>query len=265
MEERLPSRERIKMLVIDAGNSKVKVAVFNENKITSKVSFDTVDFLEQKVLRRELTKNLNEDIIAFSSVVPSIGDGIILFAENLKKDWFDVSRAQKKIVTLNYRAEQLGGDRLANIVAAFRKYVLPLIVCDFGTATTYNVLLEDGTFDGGIIAPGIETCIDSLTSKTALLSHVSIRHPPKTFLGHDTEEALVSGFYYTFSGQFKEIVGKVGERFKEGFKIIGTGGLVEFAAHVFPEIIVDKDLTLYGIKILYEENKSEETGNAKKQ
>ncbi len=242
------------MLVIDVGNSKVKVAVFNENKITSKVSFNTTDFLEQKVLRRELEKNLNERIIVFSSVVPGIGDGIISFAENLKKDWFDVSRAEKKILTLNYKAEQLGGDRLANIVAALRKYVPPLIVCDFGTATTYNVLLDDGTFDGGIIAPGIKTCIDFLTKKTALLPDIPLKCP-LTFLGHSTEEALASGFYYTFTGQFKEIISKTREKLRKGFKIIGTGGLVEFASTVFPEIIVDKNLTLYGIRMLYEANR----------
>ena len=78
---------------------------------------------------------------------------------------------------------------------------------------------------------------------------------PVTFLGHTTEEALVSGFYYTFSGQFKEILSLAKKQVGEDIKIIGTGGLVNFAKEKFREIIVDKDLTLYGIKMLYEVNR----------
>ena len=242
------------MFIIDVGNSKVKIALFNKNKIEKKSVFDTRSCFEKQFIRREIFGDVKEDTIAFSSVVPEITREIVSISLELGIRCFDVCEAKDKVLTINYKVEELGSDRLANAVAAYRKYSPPLLVIDFGTATTYNIVLDDGTFDGGIIAPGIKSCIDFLIQNTGLLPEIPLKSPA-TFLGHNTEEALVSGFYYTFTGQFKEILSLAKKQVGEDIKIIGTGGLVNFAKEKFKQIIVDKDLTLYGIKMLYEANR----------
>jgi len=242
------------MLVIDVGNSRVKVGVFIGNSIANEFIFDTSAFYKEEVLRKELIDKVDEDAIAFSSVVPVVRDRIISFAEGLKKEWFDVSQAGNKVLKVNYNIKQLGGDRLANAIAAYKKYKPPLLVIDFGTATTYDVVLADGRFDGGIIAPGIKACIDSLVKKTGLLPEISLRYPDG-FLGHNTDDAMVSGFYNTFVGQLKEMIAKVQNHIGNGFITVGTGGLLDFALREFPFILPDKDLTFWGIKLLYDANR----------
>lgn len=244
------------MLIIDVGNSKVKVAQFEGENIEKRFTFDTERCLEHRFLRREVLEKVDEDIIVFSSVLPEITKGIVSLAQEMEKEFFDISKSKKKILKINYKVEQLGSDRLANAVAAYKKYNPPLLVIDFGTATTYDVVLKDGTLDGGIIAPGIKTCIDFLIKNTGLLPEIPLKYPD-AFLGHTTVDALVSGFYYTFSGQMKEVMAKVKERIGDSYRVIGTGGLVDFAQRGFPEMIPDKDLTLLGIKILYEVNSEE--------
>lgn len=241
------------MLVIDAGNSKVKIAIFKDERIVKKEILDKERCLEKGFLRRKVFKENEEDIIAFSSVVPVITEGIISLSQKMKKKYFNVCKAKNTILKINYAVEQLGGDRLANAVAAYRKYSSPLLVIDFGTATTYNVVLRDGTFDGGIIAPGIKTCIDFLIQNSGLLPDILLKSPG-TFLGHNTEESLISGFYYTFTGQMKEVFLNVKEHIGNEYKTIGTGGLIDYACLAFPNITPDKNLTLLGIKMLYEAN-----------
>jgi type III pantothenate kinase len=167
-----------------------------------------------------------------------------------------VKSAQKHIVKVHYNREELGGDRLANAACAFRMYDPPLLVVDFGTATTYNIVLEDGTFDGGAIAPGIKTCIDFLIQRSGLLPDIPLR-TPDAVAGHSSEDALLSGFYYTFVGQFKEISERVAEHIGGNCTTVGTGGMVDFALKAFPHIVVNRDLTLLGIRMLYEENRAE--------
>jgi type III pantothenate kinase len=166
---------------------------------------------------------------------------------------FDIDTANDKILKIEYDVEQLGSDRLANGVAAYRKYSPPLLVIDFGTATTYNVVQKEGIFAGGIIAPGIKTCIDFLIDNSGLLTPIELKRP-QGFLGHTTEGSLLSGYYYTYLGQMKEIISRVEKDFGMGIAIIGTGGLVDFAKEDFPRIILDRDLTLHGIRLLHEAN-----------
>ncbi|TES91295.1 MAG: type III pantothenate kinase [Candidatus Cloacimonadota bacterium] len=243
----------IRMIVIDAGNSKVKIAIFKNEKIVKKAIFDTKKCLEHKFIRRVIFEDIEVDVIAFSSVVPEVTDGIISISKELKKKYFDVNKAKNKVLKINYEEKELGGDRLANAVAAYKRYNPPLLIIDFGTATTYNIILADGTFDGGIIAPGIKTCIDFLIQNTGLLQEIPLKYPD-TFPGHTTVDALIAGFYYTFSGQMKEILKNVQKHIGSDYITIGTGGLVEFAIRDFPHIIQDEDLTLLGIKMLYGAN-----------
>ncbi len=243
------------MLVVDVGNSKTKAAWFDGEKLRKRFIFNSHECIDGEYLKNELLIPARGEAVAFSCVVPRVAERIRALCHELSRDWFDVKSAKKQIVKVNYAFDQLGGDRLANAAAGFRLYEPPLLVVDFGTATTYNVVLADGTFDGGIIAPGIKTCIDFLIERSGLLPGIPLR-VPRTIAGRTSEDALVAGFYFTFVGQFKEISERIEGYIGNPFKTIGTGGMVAFAKEVFPHIVVNRDLTLLGIKMLYEENRA---------
>ncbi len=243
------------MLLIDIGNSKTKGGWFNTGEIEERFLFDTRELLVDSFLKDEVLCRALKSQIAFSCVVPEITKRMVALCDELIISYFDVKSAQKLIVKVHYNIGELGGDRLANAVAAFRLYEPPLLVVDFGTATTYNIVLADGTFDGGAIAPGIKTCVDFLIQRSGLLPEIPLREAD-TVAGHSSEDALVSGFYYTFVGQFREISKMVAAHIGSEYRTIGTGGMVLFAKKVFPHIVVNRDLTLLGIKMLYEENRS---------
>jgi type III pantothenate kinase len=243
----------IEMLIMDAGNSRVKFAVFKEDKIVRRLFCDTKECLDIDYLRSQILSISSGDALAFSSVIPEITREVMSLSHAEGIECFNVSYASEKILKIDYNIEQLGGDRLASAVAGYRKYGTPLLVVDFGTATTYNIILPNAIFAGGIIAPGIKSSIDFLINRTGLLPEIPLEYP-ETFPGHNSKQALTGGFFYTFSGQMKEISQKVRDFIDGDYKTIGTGGLLDFALSEFPDIIPDKDLTFLGIKLLYEAN-----------
>jgi type III pantothenate kinase len=242
------------MLILDIGNSKTKIARFVQDGIAERFLYDTEELLNASFLSAKVLAHAGNDGIAYSCVVPPVTTLMDSLCQEMEIASFDVKSAGDLIVKVNYRIEELGGDRLADAVAAFRRYDPPVLAVDFGTATTYNIVRRDGTFDGGAIAPGIKTCIDFLIHRSGLLPDIPLRIT-EGVAGHTSEEALVSGFYYTFTGQFKGISDQVAKHLGTAYETIGTGGMVDFAKKVFPHIIVDRDLTLFGIKMLYEENR----------
>lgn len=241
------------MLTMDAGNSRVKFAIFKKDKIVKRLFFNTEECLDIECLRSQILNISGQDTLAFSSVVPGITRGVMSIAKLEGINCFNVSYSSEKILKINYSIEQLGGDRLASAVAGYQKYGAPLMVVDFGTATTYNIVLPGAIFAGGIIAPGIKSSIDFLISRTGLLPEIPLEHP-ETFPGHNSKQALVGGFFYTFAGQMKEIAKKARDSIGGDYKTVGTGGLLDFALSEFPDIIPDKDLTFLGIKLLCEAN-----------
>lgn len=241
------------MLVIDIGNSKTKTAWFDRGAIKDRSSLDTRELCDGPLLEEKLLSRARGSRIAYSCVVPKVAGRIVEFCDRLNIARFDVKSSRNHIVHVNYNMDELGGDRLANVAAAFRLYEPPLLVVDFGTATTYNIVLADGTFDGGAIAPGIKTCIDYLVQRSGLLPEIPLREA-SGIAGHSSEDALVAGFYYTFVGQFSEISERVIAHIGGEYRTIGTGGMVDFAEKAFPRIVVNRDLTLLGIGMLYEAN-----------
>lgn len=244
------------MLALDIGNSKVKTALFKGEKIQKRSVFDTQKCLENDYLEKEVLRETGVDCVAFSSVVPDVSEVLESLLLNLGRPSFNIRTATDKILRIDYDIDQLGSDRLANAVAAYKRYHPPLLVIDFGTATTYNIVRDDGTFAGGIIAPGIKTCIDFLIEKSGLLHPIELERP-RELLGHTTKDSLLSGYYYTYIGQMKEIIAKGEDEIGKDFKIIGTGGLIDFATIDFPRIVPDRNLTLHGIRLIYHANRKE--------
>ncbi|MBE7088895.1 MAG: type III pantothenate kinase [Clostridiales bacterium] len=149
-------------------------------------------------------------------------------------------------------AKEVGSDRVVNNVAAVKKYGAPLIVIDFGTATTFNVIDINGQFIGGVIAPGIKGSLDSLVNGTAKLPRVEIERP-ETVIGKNTITNIQSGIVYGFAGLVEYTVKKIKKEMKtEGVKTIATGGFSDVIAKELSCIdVVDKLLTLDGLKYLY--------------
>src|SRR6185295_11759366 len=164
-----------------------------------------------------------------------------------------VSAATTARVKIEYRdPESAGADRIANAVAAFDRYGAPAIVVDFGTATTFDVLLKGRRYRGGVIAPGILTGAEHLVRRAARLSAFELR-PPRNVVGRSTEESLQSGVFYGAVGQVDAIVRRIADEEEIQPKVIATGGLAgAIAAHSETIQEVDPDLTLHGLRLIHQ-------------
>ena len=198
------------------------------------------------------------DGIIVSSVIPTLNYTICHMCEY----FFGISPLMvgPGIKTgLNIKVEnpkEVGADRIVNNVAAYKKYGGPLIVVDFGTATTFNVVDGSGAFVGGVIAPGIKTSLSGLVSSTAQLPMIELV-PPKKAIAKNTETNMQAGIIFGFSGLVDNIVGKIKKELgDDNVKVIATGGLGEIIAKETKSIdIVDRTLTLFGLKTIYDLNK----------
>ena len=156
------------------------------------------------------------------------------------------------------RPDQAGADRLVNAVAARDHYNLPAIVLDFGTATTLDLIGKAGTYEGGIIAPGVNLSVEALYRAAARLPRLAVEpwDNDMPVLGKDTHSAMQSGIFWGYVGLVQGLIGRLRAEAGADLTAIATGGLAPlFAPHV-PEIsIVDPDLTLKGLVGIYRQNK----------
>ena len=150
--------------------------------------------------------------------------------------------------------ESVGADRLVNAVAAHEKYGGPLIVIDFGTATTFDVVDDDGNYCGGVIAPGINLSIEALHQAAAMLPRVSVEKPP-TVIGKRTTPAMQSGIYWGYVGLIEGLVARIRAEYGKELRVVATGGLAPlFDAATSAIGEVDGDLTLRGLVSIHRRN-----------
>jgi type III pantothenate kinase len=160
-------------------------------------------------------------------------------------------------VTLDYNKNELGSDRIVNAVASYKLYGGPVITVDFGSATTFGAVNEKGVFVGGLIAPGIKSSTESLVNTAAKLPRIELIKPDAV-IGKNTVENMQAGVIYGFTGLVEYIIKKIKE--EEGFekaKVVATGGMSQlvFNAESKAIDIIDRALSLKGLRILYECNK----------
>lgn len=147
---------------------------------------------------------------------------------------------------------ELGADRLLNAYAAWHRWQQALIVIDFGTATTFDVVSGKGEYLGGVIAPGINLSLEALQRAAAKLTGIAIAHPEKV-IGTNTTSAMQSGIYFGYTGMIEGIVRGITEERGEVMKVVATGGLAPLYAEATPLIeVVDADLTIRGLRLVYE-------------
>jgi len=149
---------------------------------------------------------------------------------------------------------ELGADRLCNSVAAFAEYGGPCVVVDFGTATTWDVVSEKGEFLGGVIAPGLEIAAEALFSRAAKLPRIELAAPPRV-IGKGTVDSMQAGLVYGYVGLVEGLTKRVLDEMGGG-RVVATGGLAPVIAR-YTKIFdaVDDDLTLKGLRLLWERNR----------
>lgn len=192
-----------------------------------------------------------------SSVVPQITNAVKLAAEKiLKKEVMVLGPGVK--TGLNIMMDNpgsLGADLVANAVAGIAEYPLPLAIIDMGTASTVSVVDEKKHYVGGMIFPGINISLDALTARASQLSGISI-DAPRRIIGKNTIECMKSGVIYSNAAALDGIVERIGEELgKEPF-VVATGGLAKkIVPYCKKKIVLDEDLLLKGLLIIYEKNK----------
>ncbi len=153
------------------------------------------------------------------------------------------------------RPEQVGADRLVNAVAAYRDHGGPLIIIDFGTATSFDVIGENGAYEGGIIAPGINLSVEALYMAAAKLPRITVRKPDRV-IGKATVPAMESGVYWGYVGLIEGLVRRIKQEYGRDLQVVATGGLAPLFAET-TEVIqhIDEHLTLRGLRLIYQANR----------
>lgn len=254
------------ILVIDVGNTNMTLGVYQGEKLEATFRMmtktpHTSD--EYGVMMTQLLKNrgietdmLDGSIIA--SVVPdvmhSLTGAVVRYTDTKPLIVGPGVKTGIKVVTENPRA--IGADRIVDAVAAYEKYGGPVLVLDFGTATTYDLITEDGKFTAGITAPGIRISSEALWKQTAKLPNIEIKKP-KSILAQETISSMQAGLMYGQIGQTEYIIKKVKEESGlYNLKVVATGGLGRTIADETDTIdIYDSSLTLDGLRIIYEKNR----------
>lgn len=250
------------LLAIDMGNTNICIGVFNgDNLLESwRLSTDkkkTAD--EYRLLISQLLYHGKHDMdqingIAIACVVPPV---LPQFRE-MSRRCFKLeplvldSSLDVGMSILYDNPLELGADRIADSVAGYAEYGGPLIIVDFGTATTFDVVSANGEYLGGAIAPGMSVSSEALSEKAAMLPKIDIRESPKA-IGKNTIASMQSGLYFGFLGQMEEIIRQIKLELPQEPKVIATGGLANLMAEKSKLVdLIDQDLTLKGLKIIFD-------------
>ncbi len=238
-------------LIGDIGNTETKICLFNnKKKLLKKKSLNTT-YIKANNINKNLNfiKNNSKKIkkILFSSVVPEVYENV---KKSIKKKYrLNIKELKQynlnKILKIDVNKKQVGSDRLANAISVINNKD-NFIILDFGTATTFDVVLKD-RYKGGVIAPGVALSLETLVKKARLIPHTKLTKI-KNIVGKNTQNAVRSGFYWGYQGLIEKIINLIEKRNKKNFKIIFTGGL----SHLYKDTIkkkikIDKDLTIKGL------------------
>ncbi len=253
------------LMAIDIGNTNTLVGIFDSSRLLGKFRLSTAKSLTADECILLTTQLLDScgieaegiDGVIISSVVPEITGSFAEAArEQFRVDPLIVGPHLETGLKICYSVpEEIGADRIVDAVAAWERYGGPVIVVDFGTATTFDVVTGDGRYVGGAICPGIKSGAAELSRRAARLPRVEIKIPGRT-IGRNTLESMQSGIVYGAVGQVKELLQRLTEDLGEKPRVVATGGLVDLVAPELREIEIDRDLTLRGLFLLYEKNKS---------
>ncbi|AOR22352.1 type III pantothenate kinase [Clostridium taeniosporum] len=255
------------ILLVDAGNTNIVLGVYKDKKYIAswRISTEgnkTSDEYSIQIMELFNLSNLNPKEVKgviVSSVVPNIMHSL----ENMLRRCFGqepiiVGPGIKTGINIKYdNPKEVGADRIVNAVAAFEIYKRPVIIIDFGTATTFCAVTESGDYLGGCICPGLRISADALFQRAAKLPRVELEVSRKVIC-KNTVSSIQSGIIFGYIGQVEYIIKKMKQEMNGGREpfVIATGGLANLIANETDSIDkVDSDLTLEGLKILYQKNR----------
>lgn len=254
------------LLAIDSGNTNVVCAVYagdelrgswraatNPNRTADEYAVWLIQLMELSGLAPS-----DIDATVIGSVVPEATFNLVRLCQRyFGSEPLMVGRSDCFLgigIDVDMPKEEVGADRVANAVAAQDRYQPPLIVLDFGTATTFDIIDRMGSYCGGVIAPGINLSLRALDMAAAQLPRIGIRRPP-TVVGRSTVPAMQSGVFWGYVGLIEGLIQRIRAERGEAMEVIATGGLAPLIAGA-TEVInrVDPDLTLWGLRLIYRRN-----------
>jgi type III pantothenate kinase len=244
------------MIVVDIGNTNIVIGIYSTKRLKNIIRLSTK---EKKLLRKldqyfklEKIVNLKLDYknCIISSVASTSTKDIVYFFTKLK---FKILKINVKNIPqkikFKYKLNQLGADRIANTFAAINKFKSNVLVIDFGTATTFDVVIEN-KYEGGLIAPGIDTSHDSLVKSASKLRRIKIIKTKK-LIGKNTKSSMQSGFYWGYASMINGIINKIIMEKNIRPKIVLTGGLAKiFKDEIKHETYYEPYLTLEGLYLI---------------
>lgn len=253
------------ILVFDVGNTNIVIGVYEkENLLTHwRVRTDTLRTADEYGIMLHSLFDYHElsmqsvDAVIISSVVPTL----MMELDSMSIRYFGcrplvVGPGIKTGLAIKYdNPREVGADRVVNAVAAFHKYGGPLIIVDFGTATTFCVVDKAGDYLGGAIAPGIRISTDALVNRASKLPRMELI-VPKSVIGKNTIMSMQVGIMYGFVGQVEGIINRMKKEITGIPRVIATGGLAHIIARETETIdVIDEFLTLEGLRMIYDMNR----------
>ena len=253
------------LLAIDIGNTNIVIGVIQNDEILFKARIATDRLRTSDQYGVEIRKMLEafnirkEDVTdcIIASVVPpvfnSVYTGVI---KMIGKQPMVVGPGLKTGLNIHVDIpSQVGSDRIVAAVAALAEYEAPLVLIDMGTATTIEVVEPENVYMGGVIFPGVMVSLDSLTSRAAQLPGISL-DKPKNIIGKNTVDCMRSGMMYGTASMLDGVIDRIAEELGHSSTIIATGGMAQFITPLCKhEIILEKELLLKGLNVIYKKNK----------
>lgn len=249
------------LLVIDVGNTNTVIGVFKKTQLVKSWRIRTERNATEDEFNILITQLFAQSDIGpghirrtiISSVVPPVMEILNAFCKkylNHAPHWVDAKSTAQMPNRYN-NPDEVGADRIVNAVAAYQRYKQSLIVIDFGTATTFDVISEKGEYLGGAISPGIGISSEALFKNASKLPRVDLLAPPDHVIGKDTTRSIKSGIIFGYAGLVDGMVLRIKEEMASNPKVIATGGLAALMNKVSHTIeAVESNLTLEGLRII---------------
>ncbi len=255
------------LLTIDIGNSQTVLGLHRHQELLCHYRITSDRHATTDELALVLQALLGLDNHSLSAITAMVVGSVV---PTLKEAWRGVGQSRLSctpliigdahvdtgVTILTDNPGEVGADRIINALAGFHRYQQALIIVDFGTAVTFDCVSERGEYLGGAIAPGLGIALEALIAKTAKLPKVDISTPPGSAIATNTSEAIKSGILFGYGGLVEGITARLCQEFPTPPLIIATGGMAALVAPLAPSIKhVDPELTLEGLRLIYERNR----------
>ncbi|GKV70366.1 type III pantothenate kinase [Sporosarcina sp. NCCP-2716] len=252
------------LLVLDTGNTNIVLGVYDGDELKHHWRMETYRQKTEDEYAMQVKSLFGHVGLEFSDIqgiiISSVVPPVMHPLEQMCKKYFNqepiiVGPGVKTGLNIKYEnPREVGADRIVNAVAAIHEYGSPLIIVDFGTATTYCYVNERGEYMGGAIAPGVNISMEALFDRASKLPRIELVRPEHV-VGKNTVSAMQAGILYGYVGQVEGLVNRMKEASKQPPTVIATGGLAPLIGKETDTIdVIDEFLTLKGLKLIYERN-----------